>query len=131
MSGSGEDGPGRVTGIGGVFFRSPDPAALQAWYVEHLGLSPEMDGFVVMRWGEPSGLTVWAPFPEDTDHFGPGGQHWMVNYRVDHLDALLDRLRERGVRVADETTEDFNGRFGWCWDLDGNKLELWQPAPGF
>ncbi|HEY5727426.1 MAG TPA: VOC family protein [Acidimicrobiia bacterium] len=119
-----------VTGIGGVFFRSPDPAALQAWYVEHLGLDPATDGYVVMTWGgDVRGSTVWAPFPADTDYFGSDRQQWMVNYRVDDLDAVLSRLRSGGVRVDDEVLEDDNGRFGWCWDLDGNRLELWEPGP--
>jgi catechol 2,3-dioxygenase-like lactoylglutathione lyase family enzyme len=119
-----------VTGIGGVFFRSPDPAALQAWYVEHLGLDSATDGYVVMTWGgEVRGSTVWAPFPADTDYFGSDRQQWMVNYRVDDLDAVIARLRSGGVRVDDQVLEDDNGRFGWCWDLDGNRLELWEPAP--
>ncbi len=121
----------KVTGIGGVFFRSPDPAALQAWYVEHLGLDSSTDGYVVMTWGgEVRGSTVWAPFPVDTDYFGSDDRQWMVNYRVDDLDAVLTRLRAGGVRVDDEVHEDENGRFGWCWDLDGNRLELWEPGPG-
>jgi predicted enzyme related to lactoylglutathione lyase len=121
-----------VTGIGGVFFRAEDPAALQSWYVEHLGMEADADGYVVFRWGAggPSGAgsTVWAPFPADTDYLGPG--QWMVNYRVDDLDELLERLCAAGVRVDDELYEDANGRFGWCFDPEGNRIELWQPAPG-
>lgn len=119
----------RVTGIGGVFFKSEDPQALQAWYVEHLGLSPENTGFVVMSWGEAGGTTIWAPFPADTDYFGSANQ-WMVNYRIDDLDELLAKLRDEGVRVDDGTMEDENGKFGWCWDLEGNRIELWEPPPG-
>ncbi len=119
----------RVTGIGGVFFRSEDPQALHEWYVEHLGLSPENPGFVVMSWGDAGGTTIWAPFPADTDYFGPANQ-WMVNYRVDDLDGLLAKLRDERVRVDDETMEDENGKFGWCWDSEGNKVELWEPPPG-
>jgi catechol 2,3-dioxygenase-like lactoylglutathione lyase family enzyme len=119
----------RVTGIGGVFFRSEDPQALQEWYVEHLGLSPENSGFVVMSWGDAGGTTIWAPFPVDTDYFESANQ-WMVNYRVDDLDGLLTKLRDEGVRVDDETMEDENGKFGWCWDSEDNKIELWEPPPG-
>ncbi len=120
---------GRVTGVGGVFFRSEDPRALQEWYVTHLGLSTDSDGYNVFRWSDDGGSTVWAPFPADTDYMPPAKQ-WMVNYRVDDLDDLLRSLRAAGVRVEDETMEDENGKFGWCWDLEGNKVELWEPAPG-
>ncbi|MDF2730898.1 MAG: glyoxalase [Acidimicrobiia bacterium] len=88
----------RVTGIGGVFFRSEDPQAVQEWYVEHLGLSPENPSFVVMSWGDAGGTTIWAPFPADTDYFGSANQ-WMFNYRVDDLDGLLVEIRYEGVRV--------------------------------
>lgn len=122
----------KVTGIGGVFFKSTDPKALQDWYVEHLGMSPDTEGYMVIRWGGEGdqGSTVWAPFPADTDYMGPEQNRWMINYRVDDLDGLLDRLRSEGVRVEEETIEDANGRFGWCWDPEGNKVELWQPNPG-
>jgi len=87
----------RVTGIGGVFFRSKDPVALQEWYVEHLGLSAENPGFVVMSWGDTGGATIWSSFPADTDYFESANQ-WMVNYRVDDLDGLLTKLRDEGRR---------------------------------
>ena len=112
-----------------MFFKAEDPQALQEWYVEHLGLSPENAGFVIMSWGEAGGTTIWAPFPADTDYFGSANQ-WMVNYRVDALDELLAKLRDEGVRVEEETKEDENGKFGWCWDLEGNRIELWEPPPG-
>jgi predicted enzyme related to lactoylglutathione lyase len=121
----------RVTGIGGVFFKAGDPRALQDWYVEHLGMEPDQDGYMVIWWGgDEKGSTVWAPFKNDTDYMGPDQNRWMINYRVDDLDGLLDRLRSNGIRVEDETMEDENGRFGWCWDPEGNKVELWQPNPG-
>lgn len=124
----------KITGVGGVFFKASDPAALQRWYVDHLGLEPDQDGYVVLSWGHESdvaaGTTVWAPFAADSDYFGPVVNRWMVNYRVDDLDALLAQLRSAGVRVEDKTIEDANGRFGWCWDPEGNKIELWQPNPG-
>jgi catechol 2,3-dioxygenase-like lactoylglutathione lyase family enzyme len=121
----------KVTGIGGVFFRSRDPKALQDWYVEHLGLSPDHDGYVVIEWGgDQEGSTVWAPFAEGDSYFGSDDAQWMVNYRVDDLEGLLARLGSEGVRVEAETTKDDNGVFGWCWDLEGNKVELWQPTPG-
>lgn len=120
----------RATGIGGVFFRSSDPAALQAWYEEHLGIEPDTEGYVVFRWGPLSGSTVWAPFPSDTEYFGSEDAAFMINYRVEDLDGLLAALRTAGVRVDDRRHEDENGRFGWAEDPEGNRFELWEPAPG-
>jgi predicted enzyme related to lactoylglutathione lyase len=82
-----------------------------------------------MNWGDGGGTTIWAPFAADTDYFGSANQ-WMVNYRVDDLDGLLGKLRDEGVRVDEEAMEDENGKFGWCWDSEGNKIELWEPPPG-
>ncbi len=121
----------RVTGIGGVFFKARDPKTLQHWYVENLGMEPDQDGYMVIRWGgDDRGSTVWAPFKDDTDYMGPEENRWMINYRVDDLDGLLDQLRAKGVRVEEQTMEDENGKFGWCWDPEGNKVELWEPTPG-
>lgn len=122
----------RVTGIGGVFFKTHDPEALRDWYVEHLGLPVDEEGYVVFWWGgDVSGSTVWGPFPADTNSFDwPEDKQWMINYRVDDLDAILGRLRSEGVEVADDTFEDMNGRFGHCWDPDGNRIQLWEPRPG-
>lgn len=120
----------RVTGIGGVFFRSAAASDLQEWYEKHLGLTPDADGYIVLRWGSENGSTVWAPFDGEADYFGGQGSQFMVNYRVDDLDGLVESLRRDGVRVADERFEDSNGKFAHCWDLEGNKVELWEPAPG-
>lgn len=121
----------RVTGIGGVFFKARDPKTLQQWYVENLGMKPDEDGYMVIWWGgDERGSTVWAPFKDDTDYMGPEENRWMINYRVDDLASLLDQLRARGVRVEEQTMEDENGKFGWCWDPEGNKVELWEPTPG-
>ncbi|MBT8212297.1 MAG: VOC family protein [Acidimicrobiia bacterium] len=122
----------QATGIGGVFFRSENPEALRDWYVEHLGLPIDDEGFVVVWWGgEVSGSTVWGPFPSDTSAFEwPPDKQWMINYRVDDLDQMLVQLRDAGVDTADDTFEDVNGRFGHCWDPEGNRVQLWQPHPG-
>ncbi len=121
-----------MTGIGGVFFRSRDPDALVAWYVEHLGLEPGDDKSVMFRAGPDHGstATLWAPFREDTDYFG-GPAQWMVNFRVSDLDAMLDQLRAAGVAVEDETEETEYGRFGWARDPEANRIELWEPTPGW
>ena len=118
----------RVTGIGGVFFRSRDPEALTRWYVEHLGLEASEHGPVLLR-ASADAITVWAPFPEGTDYIG-GPAQWMVNFRVRDLDAMLRQLRERGVEVEDKTEDYDYGRFGWARDPEGNRIELWEPSGG-
>jgi len=119
----------RVVGIGGVFFRSADPSALQAWYTTHLGLPADEDGYVVLRW-EGEGTTTWAPFPIDSSYFEPTTVPYMINYRVDDLDEMLAQLRASGVEVDSRIEEHPYGRFGWARDLEGNRFELWEPAPG-
>ena len=122
----------RVTGIGGIFFRSEDPDALTAWYMEHLGLEAGDDNSVLFRAGPDHGTTatLWAPFRQDTDYFG-GPKEWMVNFRVSDLDAMLHQLREAAVEVEDATEDTEYGRFGWARDPEGNRIELWEPAPGW
>lgn len=113
----------RATGIGGVFFRARDPEALVAWYGEHLGFPVSDDGYVIFP---ESRDTVWAPFPKDTDYW-PAHKQSMVNFTVQDLDAMLDQLRAAGVEV-DERVEALEfGRFGWAFDPEGNRFELWQP----
>ncbi|MEA2651645.1 MAG: hypothetical protein QOI85_1366 [Chloroflexota bacterium] len=119
----------RVTGIGGAFFRAADPDELARWYAEHLGINP-MSGESNEAWWQEAGPTVWAPFPADTDYFGRRDQAWMVNFRVDNLDAMLAELRAAGVDVDDDLqVMDGIGRFGWASDPEGNRFELWEPAP--
>jgi catechol 2,3-dioxygenase-like lactoylglutathione lyase family enzyme len=101
----------RVTGIGGVFIRSAQPEQLRAWYAEHLGVEVEEWGGAVL-----DGVT-WAIFDRDAT----------VNYRVRDLDAMLAQLRAAGVRVDDQIEEMEFGRFGWAYDGDGNRIELWEP----
>lgn len=119
----------KVTGIGGVFFKSRDPKGLAAWYREHLGLEVEDWGGVSFRWRDPNGFTVWSPFREDTSYFDPSDRPFMINFRVDDLDGMLARLREAGVRVDDKLEESEFGRFGWFLDPEGTRIELWEP-PG-
>ena len=119
----------RVTGVGGVFFRSPRPDELRRWYAEQLGLELEEWGGAVLKAAGGETL-VWSIFPADTDYFGPSGQQLMVNYRVRDLDAMLAQLRAAGVPVEETRHESENGRFGWATDPDGNRIELWEPPPG-
>lgn len=125
----------RVTGIGGVFFKSKDPKALGAWYAKHLGINVEEWGGAVFKWVTPenpegNGTTNWCPFKEDTNYFAPSAASFMVNYRVHDLHGLLAALRAEGCQVDDKVDESEYGKFGWVMDPEGNKLELWQPPDG-
>ena len=124
----------RVTGVGGVFIRSKDPKALSAWYAEHLGITLDTYGGATLKWSDEvpagTGMTVWNAFPHDTTYFGPGSQAVMINYRVDDIDALLEKLSAAGVRIDPNRMDESYGRFAWIEDLDGNRLELWQPLEG-
>jgi predicted enzyme related to lactoylglutathione lyase len=116
----------RVTGIGGIFFRSSDPESLYQWYERHLGITRQPDGSVLFRWGE-SGETAWAIFPQDTPYFGPSGQSFMINFRVDDLDTLLSTMESAGVEIDPNREEFPYGKFAWIVDPDGNRIELWEP----
>lgn len=126
----------RVTGIGGIFFKSKNPEQLQTWYQQHLGIELSADGTPMFFWRErenPDALasTVWAPFPADTDYFGTSGKPFMFNYRVRNLDAMLEQLRAAGATVDDNIQSmDGIGRFGWATDPEGNRFELWEPVSG-
>jgi predicted enzyme related to lactoylglutathione lyase len=115
---------GHITGIGGVFFRAREREELAAWYHDVLDL-PVTDAATAKM-----GPTVWAAFDQDTGYFGPTRQEFMVNYRVDDIEAALQRLRVAGASVAPTIEEDDYGRFAWAEDPEGNRFELWQPAPG-
>lgn len=123
----------RVTGLGGVFFKSKDPAASRAWYREHLGIATEDYGFSFL-WRdlekpEERGYTVWSPFARETEYFAPSDQPFMVNLRVADLDGLLAALEKEGIQRVGEVLTEGNGRFAWVLDPDGVKIELWEPVP--
>ena len=125
----------RVTGIGGVFFKADDPEKLQAWYAKHLQLPIENWGGAVFRWREHEdpareGYTVWSAFPSDTDYFEPGKKPFMINFRVENLDAVVEQLRAEGVNVDSKREESEFGKFGWIMDPEGNRIELWEPPSG-
>lgn len=113
-----------VTGIGGFFFRARDPDAIRAWYIEHLGVGSTPHGV----WNTEAGASVFAPFPADTNYFGHG-HGWMLNLRVEGLDALCDRLRAAGIAIIAKPEWDVPGlgRFRSIHDPDGNPIELWEP----
>ena len=120
----------RVTGIGVIFFKSADPKALGVWYKTHLGLDVTDWGGALFQWGgegsEP-GITVWSPFAQDTNYMQPSAASFMINYRVEDLDALLAVLKSEGCNVIDKTESSEQGKFGWVVDPEGNKVELWEP----
>jgi predicted enzyme related to lactoylglutathione lyase len=123
----------RVTGIGGIFFKSANPEKLYQWYESHLGIRRSPDGTgAVFEWREANdtenpGITVWSIFPQDTKYFDPSCAGFMINYRVDDLDALLEALKREDAQV-DPHREDYDyGRFAWITDPDGNRIELWEP----
>jgi predicted enzyme related to lactoylglutathione lyase len=125
----------RVTGIGGIFFQAKDPAALWTWYKTHLGIDVQAWGGAAFDWvdsdGKPTGgTTAWSIESADSDHFAPSKSSFMVNYRVENLDALLQALREEGCNVLEKTDDSEYGKFGWVIDPEGNKVELWQPPAG-
>jgi predicted enzyme related to lactoylglutathione lyase len=118
----------RITGIGGIFIKARDPEALKAWYARHLGLDiGAWGGLVFSNADDPAGQTVWSVFAADSSYFAPSTAPFMVNYRVDDLDALLRQLRAEGCAVDDKTDTSEQGHFGWVMDPEGNRLELWQP----
>ena len=122
----------RVTGIGGVFFRANDQLQASGWYEKHLGIKPEWEHGASFKWREETapdkkGMTIWSLFSRDTDYFGDSNQAYMLNYRVEKLDALLTELRAEGVWVDDKREDSEYGRFAWIKDCDGNRIELWEP----
>jgi len=123
---------GRILGIGGVFFKSANRDQMREWYSKHLGLADTGSG-AILQWRqhddpEKEQMTVWSVFPASSDYFGPGPAPFMVNYIVDDMDALLDRLKAEGVSIDPKRMDESYGRFAWIYDSDGNKIELWQPA---
>jgi len=119
-----------VIGVGGIFFKARDPAALSAWYAQHLGLKIERFGGAKFHDDSARpGCVLWTPFKSDTTYFAPSTQPFMVNFRVDYLHALLAQLRGAGVQVDERVDESEYGRFGWIMDPEGNRVELWEPPP--
>lgn len=118
----------KVLGIGGLFFRARNPHALAQWYFDHLGVSLVPTDYDTPSWRQQEGPTVFAPFDSETDYFGRGDQQWMVNFRVQNLDAMIEQLRRAGVTVEPDQTTYPNGRFARLHDPEGNPVELWEPS---
>lgn len=119
----------RVTGIGGFFFKSKNPKELVAWYGKYLGLKTDDYGSTFW-WKDNKGLdcsTQWSPFANDTTYFAPSEKQFMQNFRVHNLEKLLIQLKQEGVTVVGEMESYDYGKFGWIVDIEGNKIELWEP----
>jgi predicted enzyme related to lactoylglutathione lyase len=117
-----------VTGIGGLFFRARDPAALSLWYQEHLGVAPTPTDYGQQPWQQEAGPTAFAPFPESTTYFGNAEQVWMINFRVKDLDRMVAQLQAADISVKVDPERYPNGRFARLHDPEGNPIELWEPG---
>jgi catechol 2,3-dioxygenase-like lactoylglutathione lyase family enzyme len=123
---------GRIIGIGGIFFKSANRDQMREWYSKHLGLADKGEG-AMLPWREHDDpqkehVTVWTIFADSTHYLDPSHAPFMINYIVDDMDALLERLRQEGVKIDPKRMDESYGRFAWIYDPDGNKIELWQPA---
>ena len=122
----------KVTGIGGIFFKCKDPDSVKAWYREHLGLQTDQYGtnFEWRQAADPSqkGFTQWSPFTDSTTYFQPSEKDFMINYRVDDLDGLLEELKKAGIFPLHPVEVTGYGKFVHIMDPEGNKIELWEPA---
>jgi predicted enzyme related to lactoylglutathione lyase len=122
----------KVTGIGGIFFKCKDPKAMKDWYKTHLGLNTNDYG-ATFEWREDAdpakrGSTTWSPFSENTKYFEPSTKDFMINYRVENLEALVDELKKEGVTVLDAIEAYDYGKFVHILDGEGNKIQLWEPV---
>jgi len=119
----------RVTGIGGLFFKTKDPKQTKDWYQKHLGFNTD-DWGCTFWWKDNVGnkaSTQWSPFKNDTTYFEPSKKDFMFNYRVENLVELLAELEKEGVTIVGKMEEYEYGKFGWILDNEGNKIELWEP----
>ena len=121
----------RVTSIGGIFFKCKDPKQMREWYKTHLGLNTNQYG-AVFEWRQGSdstkkGFTQWSPFGEKTKYFEPSTKDFMINYRVENMQELVEQLKKEGVTIADTIQSVEYGKFVHIMDIEGNKIELWEP----
>lgn len=122
----------KVTGIGGIFFKCKNPDQLKAWYNQHLGIPTDAYGclfrFVSDERPNENGSLQWSPFPEDTKYFQPSEKQFMINYRVQNLEGLIENLKAAGITMLDEMESFEYGKFIHLIDPEGNKIELWEPV---
>ena len=117
----------RVTGLGGIFYKVSDIAATRTWYQETLGVGGEYGAMFAFKDDAPDGFSLLTPFAADSDKFAPSGQPFMINLRVDDLDAMVAQLEAKGIAILGREADDY-GKFSWIIDPDGVKLELYQQA---
>jgi predicted enzyme related to lactoylglutathione lyase len=125
-----EDKMKKVTGIGGIFFKCKDPDKMREWYKTHLGLDTNEYG-ATFEWRQDAdttkkGVTQWSPFTETTKYFEPSTKDFMINYRVENLEALVEELKKEGVTIVDKIEVFEYGKFIHILDMEGNKIELWE-----
>ncbi len=122
----------KVTGIGGIFFKTKDPEKMKTWYEKNLGMVTNEYGsvFEFRSTDKPDnkGYLVWSPFKDDTKYFEPSTKEFMINYRVENLEELLEQLEKEGVKIVGEMEEYEYGKFAHIVDPEGNKIELWEPV---
>lgn len=127
-------GKGKITGIGGIFFKCKDPQETKEWYSKNLGLKTDQWGapFEFSPSGRPDvrAFTQWSTFPSDTTYFDPAENEFMINYRVEHLENYVEELKSKGVVICDEIKTYDYGKFVHILDGDGRKIELWEPVDG-
>lgn len=123
---------GKVTGIGGIFFKSQNPKEINEWYYKNLGLAPNEYGslFEYREGGNPKAIAYaqWGPFKADTTYFEPSKKEFMINFRVVNLEQLIDQLRASGIEITMEIETYEYGKFAHIMDPEGNKIELWEPV---
>ena len=115
-----------VTGIGGLFVRAQDPAALAAWYEKHLGINPIPQGYDDEPWIQDAGPTIFGPIPADDAGMMPADKGWMLNLRVADIEAMVAQLQAEGIKVTLDPETYPNGRFAGLTDPEGNPIQLWQ-----
>ena len=129
------DNTPKVTGIGGIFFKCDNPKAVREWYGKNLGLAIHDYGspFEFRNTNRPDEINYlsWSPFDDSTNYFDPSKKEFMINYRVQNIDALVKKLKKNGVTIVDEIAEYEYGKFVHIMDLEGNKIELWEPIDSF
>lgn len=123
---------GKVTGIGGIFFKSQNPKEINEWYYKNLGLAPNKYGslFEYREGANPEAIAYaqWGPFQADTTYFEPSKKEFMINFRVVNLEKLIDQLRASGIEITMEIETYEYGKFAHIMDPEGNKIELWEPV---
>lgn len=128
---TGQNEKGRVTGIGGIFFKTENPEQTREWYYKNLGLTPNDYGSMFEFIESDSKKTAylqWSPFNKSTKYFEPSEKDFMINYRVVNIEALVEQLKENGVTIVDTIATYEYGKFVHIMDLEGNKIELWEPV---